>query len=293
MSASCRICGAPTHPSALLAPLPFRDCERCGFTFREDRGDEAVHEIYESGAYTEVRAFEYSDPRTLEARRRDARVRLGFVAEHAEGGRLLDVGAAGGAFVEQALARGYAAEGVEPTPEFAAFARDTLGVPVRATTVEQAGLADASLDVVTIWHVLEHVPDPVAVLELLRDALRPGGVIAIEVPNAAGHLARSQGREWASLEPDVHVNQFGPGSLTAALRRAGLDVVEVGSVTVTPYLRPAERLQPGQIVHRLRGLQRLRTPAVRHPHGHELLRAVGRRPRTQAGAAQPSASASS
>jgi SAM-dependent methyltransferase len=277
VASPCRICGAPARPSELLAPLPFSTCEGCGLTFREDRGDADVHAIYESGAYTEVRSPEYSDPRTLRERRRQAQVRLDFVAPHARGGRLLDVGAAGGAFVEQALARGFDAEGVEPTPEFAAFAREQLGVPVRTATIEQAQLADDSLDVVTMWHVLEHVPDPVDVLTLLSRALRAGGVVAIEVPNAAGHLARSQGRAWASLEPEVHVNQFGPRSLGAALERAGFDVLELGTVTITPYLPLVERLRPGQIVHRLRGLQALRTPSVSHPHGHELLRAVGRR----------------
>lgn len=284
MPTACRVCGGGTRPSALLAPLPFATCEACDFTFREDRGEQAVHAIYESGAYTESCHAEYSDPRTLEERRHQARVRLDFVAPHARCGRLLDVGAAGGAFVEQALARGFEAEGVEPSPEFAAFAHESLGVPVRATTVEQAGLADASLDVVTMWHVLEHVPDPVAVLALLRDALRPGGVVAIEVPNAAGHMARAQGPAWPSLYPDVHVNQFGPRSLAAALERAGLDVVEVGTITITPYLPRAERLRPGQLAHRLRGLLALRTPAVAHPHGHELLRAVGRRAQAPASA---------
>jgi len=276
--ATCRICGAPTRPSALLAPLPFATCSDCGFSGREDRVEDDVHAIYEGGAYTEVRRFEYADPRTLRDRRRQARVRLNFVAAHARVGRLLDIGAAGGVFVEQALVRGYDAEGVEPTPEFAAFARESLGVPVRTTTVEQAALADDALDVATMWHVLEHVPDPVGVLSLLRGALRRGGVVAIEVPNAAGHLARSQGRAWASLEPDVHVNQFGPRSLAAALAGAGFEVAEIGTVTITPYLPLVERLQPGQVAHRLRGLRALRTPATAHPDGHELLRAVGRRP---------------
>lgn len=278
MSATCRVCGASARPSQLLAPLPFATCEGCGLTFRDDRADCAVHAIYESGAYTEVRATEYADPRTLRDRRRDARVRLDFVAPYAAGGRLLDVGAAGGVFVEQAIARGFAAEGVEPTPSFAAFATETLGVPVRATTVEEAELADASLDIVTMWHVLEHVPDPVAVLRLLHDALRPGGLLAVEVPNAGGHLARSQGRAWPSLEPDVHVNQFAPRSLGEALRRAGLEVVAIDTITITPYVAPARRLHPGQVAHRLRGLLALRTPAVTHPRGHELLRAIARRP---------------
>lgn len=278
MAPPCRLCGAATTPAAYLAPLPFLACERCGFVFRADaRNDTEIRDTYESGAYMEVRATEYTDPETLRHRRRDANVRLDYLAPVATTGRLLDVGAAGGAFVEQATKRGFAAEGLEPTPEFVAFAAEHLGVTLHASTVEDAGLAPASLDVTTMWHVLEHVPDPVRVLEQLRDALRPGGVVAIEVPNAGGHLARREGVSWGSLEPDVHVNQFSARSLRTALDAAGLEVVRLGSLTITGYLEPAARWRPPHVAHRVKSALALRSPRARHPDGHELLRAVGRR----------------
>jgi 2-polyprenyl-3-methyl-5-hydroxy-6-metoxy-1,4-benzoquinol methylase len=259
--------------------LPFRACERCGFTFRvDDRADETVRGTYESGAYMDVRATEYTDTETLRHRRRDAQTRLEYLAPLATSGRILDVGAAGGAFVEQAAARGFDAEGLEPTPEFVAFAHDELGVTLHATTVENAGLEPGSWDVATMWHVLEHVPDPVEVLGQLREALRPGGIVAIEVPNAGGYLARRDGVEWTSLEPDVHVNQFGARSLRTALEAAGLQVVRLGSLTITEYLEPSARWRPGHVAHRLKAAVALRDPRARHPGGHELLRAIARKP---------------
>lgn len=278
MALPCRVCGAATRPAAHLAPLPFHTCGSCGFIFRVDERDAGqVRDTYESGAYMEVRAAEYTDPETLRHRRRDANVRLDYMESFVTSGRLLDVGAAGGAFVEQAALRGFHAEGLEPTPEFVAFAADELGVTLHGSTVEDAGLEPGALDVATMWHVLEHVPDPVEVLSQLRDAVRPGGLVVIEVPNAGSYLAHRDGVAWTSLEPDVHVNQFGARSLRAALEAAGLSVARLGSLTITEYLEPSARWQLRHVAHRLKAAIALRSPRARHPDGHELLRAVGRR----------------
>ncbi len=188
---------------------------------------------------------------------------------------LLDVGAVGGAFVAEAGSSGYRAWGIEPTPSFAVHARESLGVDVRSERLEDAALDHYSLDIVTIWHVLEHLPDPVGELTRLFRALPPGGIVAIEVPNYASAVARHQGTAWMSLEPDVHVSQFTPASMGEALRRAGFDAVEVFSIPITPYLSPVQRLAPGHVAARLKATRWLGTPRGMHPSGHELLRAIG------------------
>jgi SAM-dependent methyltransferase len=271
---ACWLCGGTTEDAVALRPHPFRRCTACGFVFRPDGA--GVHEVYESGGYAEVRGTQYE--RESGHRRRDARVRLRWLAPHAAGGVLLDVGAAGGEFVAEAAAAGFDARGVEPTPSFAARARDVLGVDVSAGTLEELELAPESLDVVTMWHVLEHVPDPLPQLRRIRDALRPGGVLAVEVPNAGGVIAARMGTAWPPLEPDVHVSQFAPPTLRALLGRAGLEPAEIGTVTLTPYLPPAARLHPRHVLARARLAAWLREPRTRHPSGHELLRAVARRP---------------
>lgn len=272
MTTACWCCGGPVAASALLAPLPFAACQYCGFAFREDRDDATVHEIYEGGEYADLSGETYLE--LLADRRRDARVRLGYIDEYASSGRLLDVGAAGGAFVLEATEAGFAAEGIEPTPAFAELAREQLGVPVRTATVASAELEPGSFHVVTLWHVLEHIPAPLAELQRLRDVLRPGGLLAMEVPNSGGSLARKLGRDWGSLQPDVHVGQFTPTALRALLERSGFRVLDLSTVTIAPYLSPRVRFAPRALAHRLRSSS-LRSA---HPTDHELLRAVAVNP---------------
>jgi SAM-dependent methyltransferase len=274
---ACPICDGRTVPSARLGRLGYRECSRCGFVFRPDVDEAATREVYEGGAYAEAHEL-YADPARIDGLRRDARVRLRWLAPHAASGRLLDVGAAGGAFVAEAVGAGYDARGLEPTPAFAGFARERLGVDVMDGTIESAALPAASLDVVTLWHVLEHLPDPRDAVDRLRDALVPGGVLALEVPNFGGALAQRDGASWGSLQPDVHVNQFTPGALAALLTRVRLEVVELGTVPITPYLPKARRLDPRHIAARLKAAGELRSVRTAHPTGHELLRAVARRP---------------
>ena len=167
---ACWICGRGAAPDPTLGELGFARCGGCGFVFRPELAG-AARRTYETGAYEEVRGAHYTEAEVA-ARRRDARVRLAFLAPHAPGGRLLDVGAAGGAFVAEARDAGYDARGIEPTPAFAAHARERLGVDVAEGTLEDARLRPGSLDAVTMWHVLEHVPRPVEQLRRVREALR-------------------------------------------------------------------------------------------------------------------------
>jgi SAM-dependent methyltransferase len=273
LDATCRLCGAPGEGCAELAPLPFARCVECGFVFREHA---EVRAVYEGGRYGDEGGERYVAED--EDRRRDARVRLRWLRPAAAGGDLLDVGAAGGAFVGEAARVGFTAWGIEPTPAFARHARETVGMDVRTGTLEDTQLAPASLDVITMWHVLEHLSEPLTELRRLGAALRPGGVVAIEVPNYGSAVASRMGRAWTSLEPDVHVSQFTARTLREALERSALEPLRVETVPITPYLTPVARLNPRHLAGRAKAAVWLRSPRGRHPHGHELLRAVARRP---------------
>ena len=275
-SPDCWACGAQTVPSTRLSGLPFAACRACGLQQRHDRKAAAVQTHYAGGGYEDDRAQTYASAGELEDRRRDARVRLAFIRPHAPRGRLLDVGAAGGAFVVEAQAAGYSATGIEPSPAFAAFARERLGVDVRTATIEDSRLKPSSFDVVCMWHVLEHLHDPAATLARIHAALRPHGHLAIEVPNAGSTIARAMGPGWPMLEPDVHVGQYTAAALVAVLRSAGLEIVAVSATTIAPYLRPLRRVHPAMVVHLAKWAVRGRREDPRDRG--ELLRAIARRP---------------
>jgi SAM-dependent methyltransferase len=273
----CWICGGPAGPCARFAPHPFLECRSCTFAFRPDLDDAALDQVYTDGDYEELRGEEYLF--SLTARRRDARLRLRYLRPWAAAGRLLDVGAAGGAFVAEADAAGFQAAGIEPVPSFARTAREQLGVDVREGTLEDVDLTPGAYQAVTLWHVLEHLRDPLGQLRRLTAALAPGGVLAVEVPNAGSAIAAHMGGSWGALEPNVHINQFTPPSLRLAFERAGLVVLDLTTTAITPYMPCRARLSPRHLASRAKAAVWLRDPRDRHPSGHELLRAVGRRAR--------------
>jgi 2-polyprenyl-3-methyl-5-hydroxy-6-metoxy-1,4-benzoquinol methylase len=170
-------------------------------------------------------------------------------------GALLDVGCASGALLAEAAALGFEASGIEPALEMARHAADRAGCPVLATSLDDALLAPAHLDVVTLFDVLEHLVDPVAALHKLCLALRPGGLLAVTVPDFGGWWARLSGPRWPFVTPWEHLLYFTRRTLRRALLAAGLD-----HVTFHPARTPVS----------------FRTLAVRAPWVGRLLPDAGR-----------------
>lgn len=140
------------------------------------------------------------------------------------GGRLLDVGASIGVFVEQARRAGWDAEGVEPSAWAAQFARETLGQPVRTGTLEAQGLPDGGYTLITMWEVIEHLPDPAAVLAQVYRLLQPGGVLALSTPDARSLVTRLLGPRWPGWRKiPEHLFFFDRRTLDRLLREAGFE----------------------------------------------------------------------
>lgn len=274
----CWACGGPTGPALYLDPLPFVECFECGLAFRARVEASSVHAIYEDPSGYEAERAEQQMGEGFDERRHDARVRLRYLERHVPNGRglLFDVGAAGGAFLVEARRRGWRVAGVEPMPGAAAHARNELGIDVATGVAEDLAISPASLDAVTMWHVLEHIPEPLTLLERLREWLRPDGVVAIEVPNGGSPAARRLGPEWPSAEPDVHVSQFTPDALRRLLERAGFVTADVSTTTIIPFYPWSQRLRPRTLAHIVRSAAAAGTLSQDHPSAHELLRAAAR-----------------
>jgi SAM-dependent methyltransferase len=99
------------------------------------------------------------------------------------GDRILDAGAGGGEVVYVLRRLGFDASGIEPDAEYAQHARLTLGVPIETGFVQDLSYPAGRFDVVTMYHSLEHVEDPVAILSRLRSWTVDGGLLVVEVPN--------------------------------------------------------------------------------------------------------------
>jgi 2-polyprenyl-3-methyl-5-hydroxy-6-metoxy-1,4-benzoquinol methylase len=145
--------------------------------------------------------------------------------------RLLDVGAYCGFFVDVAREAGFAAEGLELSRWAAAHAR-SLGLTVRNETLADRACAGARYDLVTMWDVIEHMPDPRAELEAARAVLAPGGRLHVSTIDAASPLARLLGARWPWLM-DMHLVYFDRATLPALLEETGFRVLHRGTYTHT------------------------------------------------------------
>jgi len=161
-----------------------------------------------------------------------------------KGGRYLDVGCNLGDMVAAMSRMGMVAEGVEPREAAARFANEN-GMRVFCGTLETAAFPDGTFDRISMYHVLEHTPDPVAVLSACRRILKPGGILVVGVPNFDAAVFAIVGPTWQGLSPPKHYHHFRPATIALAAERAGLAAAEVftesipahGEVELAKWLR--------------------------------------------------------
>lgn len=143
---------------------------------------------------------------------------------HAGGrpGELLDVGTAHGFFLDVMRERGWRVKGLEIARKAIAAAR-AKGHEVVEGTLETAGFAPGSFDVVSAFYVVEHVYDPVDFLGRIRGLLRPGGLAIIRWPHTAPlvRFLMTLREDLGLYDPPWHLSQFEPGTIAFAMRRAG------------------------------------------------------------------------
>ncbi|MFO0609326.1 MAG: class I SAM-dependent methyltransferase [Polyangiales bacterium] len=226
MTARCPLCEAPCPARFHVNGHAVHRCDACDLEFVwPTPPPEALRAVYERGYFTGAGAG-YDDyfgrERDLAARK--AATRLDALASVARRrpGRLVDVGCAAGYFVEAALARGWDAHGVEPSPE----ARQGMAPSVAPRVAASLDALDGDFDAVTFWDVLEHLPDPLAALRAARARLRPDGVMGVVVPVIGSVNTRLAPRTWDQYKPPEHLWFFSRRAVREALwKGAGLRVV--------------------------------------------------------------------
>jgi SAM-dependent methyltransferase len=155
-------------------------------------------------------------------------------------GTLLDVGCGRGDLAASWIEMGWRVRGIEPSPEAAAIAR-RRGAEVQDGTMATVALEPESVDAVVFRHSLEHVVDPRSDLRKAHEALRPGGRIAVIVPNWGSWQRRAFGEYWFPLELPRHRTHFTERGLRAALAAGGFGSIDIR--TATPLITTTWSLQ--------------------------------------------------
>lgn len=194
-------------------------CSACGTLYLGDRPEDI-------GAHYDEEYFVLPPLETLRAEAADESWRMDLVSPHADGGRLVEVGPGNGIFAVQAKDAGFETVTVERDPAACAYLRETVGVEAIESDAPEEVLPDlAPCRVIALWHVLEHLPRPAEFLEAAADALEPGGILLIAVPNPDAFGFRVLRGRWPHVDAPRHLALIPADALTARAEALGLERV--------------------------------------------------------------------
>lgn len=179
------------------------------------------------------------------------RYRLSAMADcRPPGRRVLDVGVGFGHFMVAAgQAEGWEPTGIDISPLAAGYVTEKHGIPVAVGDVRHT-FQDTKFDAIHSKDVLEHIPDPVEELEVYRRLLRPGGLLVVETLNIDSVLSRVLGERYGAYIPG-HVVYFSPRTLSAAVEKAGFEVIRCYAGDEVPASRYLKALPPKAAAVRL------------------------------------------
>ena len=146
-------------------------------------------------------------------------------------GNLLQVGCGPGMLLNSMRGLGWSVLGLERSEEAATLGREQFGLDVRAGDIDRLPPGER-FDFIILFQVLEHMRDPVGVIDACYARLNPGGRIAIGIPNFASWQSRFGRELWVHLDVPRHTSHFSPEALRHLLRLAGFEKVEIGYVSV-------------------------------------------------------------
>jgi 2-polyprenyl-3-methyl-5-hydroxy-6-metoxy-1,4-benzoquinol methylase len=139
-------------------------------------------------------------------------------------GRILDIGAGIGAFLNEMKGKGWDIEGIEPDYGARQQAKNLFAIDLKPTP-ELQHIPHNSFDAITLWHVLEHVESLQDYVALLKQLLKKNGKIFIAVPNYSSLDADLYGNRWAAYDVPRHLYHFTPRSIEVLVQKHGMKII--------------------------------------------------------------------
>jgi 2-polyprenyl-3-methyl-5-hydroxy-6-metoxy-1,4-benzoquinol methylase len=234
----CNLCGSDsttplfeTRDCLLNLPGNYRfvRCRVCGLIYVNPQPTWAERAGHYASVYRGYHRLE-TEPSPLQRRSMEYGLhkRCRIVASHLRGGRLLDAGCGGGDFLYWTHQRqGWRVYGLERVSEMALVARRRYSLRVAVGDLIQPGFASGSFDVVTLWTVLEHLPDPAHGLSECARILRPGGLLVVRTVTVDSWGARLFGPYWLGYDAPRILFVFSRRTLRQMLSKTGFEVLDM------------------------------------------------------------------
>jgi len=248
---TCPTCGSNESTIYLTKPAQraiytIVKCTQCGLLYLDPMPtDDERTAYYNSPAYFHGDEAGYTSDYTKqrasierESLRRLGRIEALLPKPLGSARRILDLGCAAGYFLGVAQRRGWDIAGVELARDMAAHASASLGITV-GTGFDPDKFDAASFDAITLWEVIEHLPQACDTLRAARHLIKPGGVVAISTPNTGHWQAQTHPEWWREFKPPAHLVFFTDATLGETLQRSGFTRVtfeHTRPLTISPRL---------------------------------------------------------
>ncbi|GER93557.1 class I SAM-dependent methyltransferase [hot springs metagenome] len=203
------------------------ECKECGIVFD-------INASLDKAFYEDERASSI-DGKKIKSRNRNVKQRVRLLKRFLKREySLLDIGCGEGLFLKEAYKLVNDVKGIEPTKFYVEYAKNSLNLPVQQGFIEDFDFSQHPFDMVTMFHVLEHLYNPVQALKKVYSWLKPGGYLVIEVPNIKSRTALFKGSQWEMFTPE-HKFYFSPTSLKYLLEMCNFQPVLMRSRDFDQY----------------------------------------------------------
>lgn len=212
-----------------------QQCKSCSFLFTNPSPDAAsIGRYYQSESYISHTRNSKTlvDKIYLFVRRFSVRWKMKLIAKAHPKGTLLDYGCGTGEFLNEALQQGWQCSGVEPSANARTKAASLTHLTIKP---DAENFGDEKFDVITLWHVLEHIHNLQETIATLAGHLKPGGIIFIAVPNHESRDGQIYREHWAGYDVPRHLWHFTSTTMSLLLRRHNLRITEIIPMKLDAY----------------------------------------------------------
>lgn len=204
-------------------------CSSCGFKFTNPRPEEnELGKYYKSEEYVShsntKKGFVNSTYQSV--RKYTLLKKLQLISKYFKSGKILDIGCGTGEFLNICKSAKWQTVGIEPDDDAREMAIKNYGLDVRKES-DLSLLEGGSFDIISMWHVLEHVPKLNERIEELKRLIKPNGIIIIAVPNCNSLDAKIYKQDWAAYDVPRHLYHFSPQDISTLFSKHGMKVFRI------------------------------------------------------------------
>lgn len=236
MTNQCPLCSSADHTMIYeylpkYSGLSIVKCRQCSHIYTFSENEYKQEELYNDEVYKVVENRRSIFDKILNWEYKKVIKRINRLKPAK--GKLLDFGCGKGKFAALAQQDGWKVKCVETAAERAAYAKNIYDLDISTEYYSTGKIFDGNFSVITLFHVLEHLPQPKVLLtELIKHNLTKAGTIVIEVPNFTSWQKKIAGKRWMHIDPVRHISHFTPDRLDEIAEELNFDVGRTGSFSL-------------------------------------------------------------